>query len=43
MDKGYQKMREEKNQIKKKFDEQLKEKELATKNLNEAADVILSL
>jgi hypothetical protein len=43
MDKGYEKMREERNVLKNKFNEALKDKEKANKNLDEAADVILAL
>jgi hypothetical protein len=43
MDKGYEKMREERNVLKNKFNEALKDKEKANKNLDEAADVILDL
>ena len=43
MDKGYEKMREERNALKNKFNEALKDKEKANKNLDEAADVILAL
>lgn len=43
MDKGFESMRQERNLFKKKFDDALKDKEKATKNLDEAADVILGL
>ena len=43
MDKGYEKMREERNVLKNKFNEALKDKEKVNKNLEEAADVILAL
>ena len=43
MDKGYEKMREERNVLKNKFNEALKDKEKVNQNLEEAADVILAL
>ena len=43
MDKGFESMRQERNLFKKKFDDALKDKEKATRNMDEAADVILDL